>query len=118
MTQNYNESMRVITNTQCVLIDSYVNGTSWYRVYSDGWCEQGGRQWFPDIWTLTFLVPFKNTYYNLQGENQGTDCSANLGTNTYYTTHASGNIQGTRGAECVWEAKGYINLEAFKSLNS
>lgn len=118
ITANYQESMRVITNTQCVLIDSYVNGTSWYRVYSDGWCEQGGRQWFPDNWTLTFLVPFRDTYYNLQGENQGTDCTANLGTNTYYTAYANGNIQGASGFTCVWEAKGYIDLATFQSLNS
>lgn len=25
------------------VIETYVNGTSWYRVYSDGWCEQGGQ---------------------------------------------------------------------------
>ena len=24
-----------------VIVENYVNGTSWYRVYSDGWCEQG-----------------------------------------------------------------------------
>lgn len=24
------------------IIETYVNGTSWYRIYSDGWCEQGG----------------------------------------------------------------------------
>lgn len=26
----------------CV-IETYVNGTSWYRIWSDGWIEQGGR---------------------------------------------------------------------------
>ena len=25
------------------ITETYVNGTSWYRVWSDGWCEQGGR---------------------------------------------------------------------------
>lgn len=25
------------------LVQSYVNGTSGYRVYSDGWCEQWGK---------------------------------------------------------------------------
>lgn len=25
-----------------VVVDSYKNGTEWYRVWSDGWCEQGG----------------------------------------------------------------------------
>lgn len=24
------------------IVETYNNGTSWYRVYSDGWCEQGG----------------------------------------------------------------------------
>ena len=26
-----------------VIIENYINGTSWYRVWSDGWCEQGGN---------------------------------------------------------------------------
>ena len=26
-----------------VVIESYIKGTSWYRVWSDGWCEQGGQ---------------------------------------------------------------------------
>lgn len=25
------------------VVETYVNGTSWYRVYSDKWCEQGGQ---------------------------------------------------------------------------
>ena len=25
-----------------VVVETYQNGTSWYRVWSDGWCEQGG----------------------------------------------------------------------------
>jgi len=32
-----------LTNcTKPHVVETYVNGTSWYRVYSDGWCEQGG----------------------------------------------------------------------------
>lgn len=32
-----------ITRNDCkaYITETYVNGTSWYRVYSDGWCEQG-----------------------------------------------------------------------------
>ena len=26
-----------------VIVQSYRNGLSWYRIWSDGWCEQGGR---------------------------------------------------------------------------
>ena len=25
-----------------ICVESYQSGYSWYRVYSDGWCEQGG----------------------------------------------------------------------------
>ena len=31
-----------VPSSKAILTESYVNGTSWYRVYSDGWCEQGG----------------------------------------------------------------------------
>ena len=31
-----------INATASVCVESYQNGTSWYRLYSDGWCEQGG----------------------------------------------------------------------------
>ena len=31
------------TVSSAVITETYSNGTSWYRVYSDGWCEQGGR---------------------------------------------------------------------------
>ena len=27
----------------CYVIENYVNGTSWYRIWSDGWIEQGGQ---------------------------------------------------------------------------
>lgn len=33
-----------ITRSDCkaYITETYQNGSSWYRVYSDGWCEQGG----------------------------------------------------------------------------
>lgn len=47
------------------LVQSYVNGTSGYRVYSDGWCEQWGRITVgPDASvSVTFLKPFMNASY-------------------------------------------------------
>jgi hypothetical protein len=56
------------------LIESYSSGKSWYNVYSNGWCIQGGRI-NPNIGTLgtvTFLKPFKNTNYTVVS-NQTTD---------------------------------------------
>lgn len=72
------------------LVQSYVNGTSGYRVYSDGWCEQWGR--IPvgqdaAVW-VTFLKPFMNASYyanwiSCNGETldgQGTRACDNLTT--------------------------------------
>ena len=47
---------------------SYINGTSWYRVWSDGWIEQGGRAYVyvsknDAITTISFLKTFANTNY-------------------------------------------------------
>ena len=53
------------------IVQTYSNGTSWYRIYSDGWCEQGGNvakgsslaagaSWSV---TISLLVPFVNTDY-------------------------------------------------------
>lgn len=47
------------------LVQSYVNGTSGYRVYSDGWCEQWGRiiVGLDASVMVTFLKPFMNASY-------------------------------------------------------
>lgn len=47
------------------LVQSYVNGTSGYRVYSDGWCEQWGRitVGLDAFVSVTFLKPFMNASY-------------------------------------------------------
>lgn len=44
-----------------VITQNYCNGTSWYRVWSDGWCEQGGATTARDT-TVTFLKPFTGEY--------------------------------------------------------
>ena len=92
-----NVGVRTVTET-------YVNGTSWYRIWSDGWCEQGGRITGTSI---TFLQSFVNTNYSFSGvsinSNSGGAASTvtNLTTTgcTYYTY---GNAGG------MWQACGYI----------
>jgi len=50
------------------IVTSYVNGTEWYRVWSDGWIEQGGQLLTAasdtDA-TLTLLKSFINTNYKI-----------------------------------------------------
>ena len=55
-----------------VVVQNYVNGTSWYRVWSDGWKEQGGEYTVPSsatTATVTFLKSFSNTNYSLMRTN-------------------------------------------------
>lgn len=57
------------------LVDSYHNGTDWYRIHSDGWIEQGGVVTVNNSTSTTgscsnprlfnFLKPFSNIDYTL-----------------------------------------------------
>ncbi|MGE9943417.1 hypothetical protein ACQRCN_00480 [Phascolarctobacterium succinatutens] len=54
------------------VVEFYRNGTEWYRVWSDGWVEQGGYISNNDsannyAATVTFLKAFANTNYTLVG---------------------------------------------------
>ena len=48
--------------------ETYVNGASWYRVWSDGWIEQGNTYWknsaVDALTTISFIKPFSNTNYS------------------------------------------------------
>ena len=50
------------------IVETYVNGTSGYRIWSDGYCEQWGYL-LPTsaaaVHTVTFLKPFKDTNYSI-----------------------------------------------------
>lgn len=81
-----------------VLIESYISGTTWYRKYSDGWIEQGGRvTTTASSGTVTFYKAFSNTNYGIfcqegekpTAETAGTDTSGyaeNIGLTNYTTT--------------------------------
>ena len=47
---------------ECI-IESYVNGASWYRVWSDGWIEQGGT--CTSGTSVTLLQPYVDNNYTL-----------------------------------------------------
>ena len=54
---------------KCIhIIDTYVNGTSWYRIWSDGRCEQGGIAQVnanTKNYTVNLLKAYKDIYYNI-----------------------------------------------------
>lgn len=56
--------------------ETWISGTQWYRVWSDGWIEQGGYlSWNGDWTTLTFNRPFTTTNYYINGGGYRSDGS-------------------------------------------
>jgi len=96
------------------IVESYVNGTSWYRVYADGWIEQGGRlTGIADSTesTLTYLKPFKNLPLSVNihcTRGSGGDTYAfQVGVKTYSTTAAVIRTVNNATTDIWWEFKGY-----------
>ena len=98
-----------ILDSVTTVVDTYQNGTSWYRVWSDGWCEQGGKITGDNgSYSVTFLKPFISTDYTItqssfqaRGQYGGyADLIKSLSSTgfTYYVNHES----------AWWHACGYI----------
>lgn len=92
--------------------ETYVNGTSWYRVYSDGWCEQGGQVQVANGQTglvVTLLKPYVNLNYNTQATPNSIAYSrygclaVNDTTSTIKITYNH-----TGALDVAWQTKGYI----------
>lgn len=60
-----NTSLSNITANIDFVVESYDDGTNWYRVYKSGWIEQGGilRNRTEEVKKFNLLKPFANTNY-------------------------------------------------------
>ena len=97
-----NANMEEVT---CI-VESYSNGTEWYRIYSDGWCEQGGII-ASNTTSVSLLKSYANTNYGVL--MAGFDYAANdqpIGTSA---KTVSGFTVNTSTYRRYWEAKGYIS---------
>jgi hypothetical protein len=106
-----------------VVIDSYVNGTSGYRIWDDGYCEQWGETTGTYEWTYTTVtipIPYPSKYNILVS-----------GLNVNLNNFSDGNSQTIKGSLCggryhyvdnqtfyvtkyyniMWKTWGYINLD-------
>jgi hypothetical protein len=95
-----------------VVVETYKNGTSWYRVWSDGWCEQGGVLTIANGTKIYFLQEFKDKNYEghiteryATAHGSGQQNCRFYPTATDYATCCSGV---TAGVLCQWIACGYI----------
>lgn len=92
-----------LTNcTKPHIVETYVNGTSWYRVYSDGWCEQGGTLTTGDL--ITFLKEFIDTNYTIVGSEVTSSSSATF----RFANKATTSINFYTALPSCWQACGYI----------
>ena len=97
------------------VVETYQNGTSWYRVWSDGWCEQGGYSTSSNV-TITLLKTYANTNYTITlgkaFNNETNTRFPNIVSTTKTTTQfkVTGVYNNTSGTDCYfyWETKGYM----------
>ena len=105
------------------VIETYTNGTDWYRTYKSGWCEQGGQTNIASgsgNYSLVFLQEFADTNYNFLCQPETTDTSTiaadRLGVyriiGAVYSKSTTGvQIQydaGTYTGKFFWRAEGYL----------
>ncbi len=114
-----NKANRDFSNvTKPYVTQSYINGTSWYRVWSDGWIEQGGRGYAHDsqTHTVTFLKTFANANYTLEVQMLMLGTAGNISDNTIITAMTANsyavtgsNVGPAGGWECTtsWYACGF-----------
>ena len=110
----------VASTRPAVIVTSYLSGSTWYRLYSDKWVEQGGiaqatNTKDTDV-TITFPKAFKNTNYSFCYSSM-----LNVDQNTtYYTKFDVGCYQAQAAANMkikvrssfkrvLWYACGYTN---------
>lgn len=101
-----------------VVVENYVNGTSWYRIWSDGWIQQGGlANKTVDGWSQTsayFLKNFSNINYCMYAMVRG---GTNVNAAHYkiyarYTDHFIAQLAGASSSHgdvygFFWRAEGY-----------
>ena len=103
-------------NKVAVITQNYVNGYSWYRIWSDGWIEQGGKtdKISNASATVSFLRNFANTN-SISIKIQPIGGDTNNWAGQYYCvksfTTSNFTFVGASGASSgyFWEAKGYIS---------
>ena len=101
------------------IVETYHSGTEWYRVWSDGWCEQGGEiDGISSAYrTVNLLKNFVDTNYTIVTSQQSSSSSYPNSTIIGYYNKQVGSFQlGTRyvsanetPAKISWQAKGYIS---------
>ena len=105
--------------TPAVVVENYINGASWYRIYSDGWCEQGGK--IISTGAIEYPVSLLKAYVNNNycaviasgspTSGESTVASLNARTVSAFTIAMWGYMWGypSFNTYVYWKTGGYIN---------
>lgn len=102
------------SSVKAYIVKTYKNGASWYRVWSDGWCEQFGKTASiasNQDTTVTFLKKFKDT--NISVILQRADAGFGNYTPSYHNLTTDGmviwnNDTANNASKISWYAYGYL----------
>lgn len=103
-----------LEEVHCV-VETYKNGASWYRIWSDGWCEQGGANLTSNT-TVTLMKPYTNTNYtltitytSLSASSDGNNAYVQGGVKTTKSFYVRTRYNTTTSGDRIdWKACGYI----------
>lgn len=100
------------------IVGTYKNGDAWYRLWSDGWCEQGNSIINgPDaVTTATFLIPFTHIptiLYSRNWKPGGDPGTTGVDRRMVTTTEISTTsfktwANGWSSMDVYWTAEGYV----------
>ena len=90
-----------------VVAESY-SANSWYRKYSDGWIEQGGKTTGSSVVTLTFPLAFSNTNYSFVCNTQGNSTGYGYKRSAWISSRTATTVTlgSDAGDPAVWYACG------------
>ena len=92
------------------MVENYRNGYSWYRIWSDGWIEQGGLVSSSTSGTILLLKPYNTTDYITMLTPLRSDASYPITawvTLPYTTTSFDFAATPTYTGAVLWRAEGY-----------
>ena len=109
----------LINCTKPHVVETYVNGSSWWRLWSDNWCEQGGETSSSSSnggRSVTYLKAFANANYSLQIIMCTSTTGSSLdGADPVYVTSrtttgwTAQNYDSSPARTYLWVAQGYIS---------
>lgn len=102
-----------LAEIQCV-VETWHDSTSWYRIYSDGWCEQGGTVSVSSsgVSTVNLLKEYASTSYQVF-KNYNSSATSNMQDNEgscFNKTVSSFDVSNSTGdtSSFDWFAMGYL----------